>query len=290
MQEVKGALDQDAETEPTSPLKRQIDTMKDTLTNAAREARVSLGSAADSTIAALKSLTGDALFKAFVTPAAAAEASTELGADGLPAPLSGGVVFDKEYDSVDVHQLAKLLWSKMSPLAAEQHELAKHTAVQTPAWTVSKTDDQAIERTATMRSTAPVVGEHTITDKQVLKRIGNVYILMSASATNIKMLGAKHFITNVQTVIAATGGGRKTRLRASWVGEWEKGKKPALLASQVSGGAEKGVPQGYHLLHETLTKPAVMTKHWKKLQDISGRKSMSGWGQSGGQSLIDQLA
>lgn len=211
----------------------------------------------------LEKLKGEAFFIAFTSPSRHA---SEDG-DEMPPPFSGGIVWDQEYD-IEVHQLAKLLWAQKSPMAAEQHQLSKHFDVLTGDWVVSEGDAEAIVRTVTMRSSAPIVGEHTLTDRQELKRLGSMYVLKSASATNIRMLGARYFTTYVQTIIAGVGKG-KTRIHASWLGEWERGKKPALLAGQVSGGAEKGVPTGYRQLHETLISPEAVERHWKVLQELS---------------------
>jgi hypothetical protein len=94
-------------------------------------------------------------------------------------PGAAGIVWDQEYD-IEVHQLAKLLWAQKSPMAAEQHQLSKHFDVLTGDWVVSEGDAEAIVRTVTMRSSAPIVGEHTLTDRQELKRLGSMYVLKSA--------------------------------------------------------------------------------------------------------------
>ena len=117
--------------------------------------------------------------------------------------------------------------------------------------------------------------------------------LRCQSATDINMLGARHFVTHVQTVISGVGT-RKTRVRASWVGKWEHGKKPALLAGQVSGGAEKGVPVGYRQLDLTLRKPKEVGKHLKGLESSLGRgrrgSSESSWSwQSAAEKLLGEL-
>lgn len=96
-------------------------------------------------------------------------------------------------------------------------------------------------------------------------------MLNSSSATDIRLLGARHFTTHVQTVIAAAGEGN-TRIRASWRGEWDLGMKPRLLAGQVSGGAEKGVPTGYRQLHETLCSPKALERHREGWKDLKAKE------------------
>ena len=142
-----------------------------------------------------------------------------------------GPVLAQTYD-IEVHVLASLLWAKSSPLAEEQDKLAKHFDMQPGDWQLGEETGGSLllSRTTTVKSSAPVVGEHTITDKQQLQRTGTLYVMRSASSTNIKMINAQHYTTITQTVLAGSADGQSTRVRASWTGEWTAGKKPKLLA------------------------------------------------------------